>query len=55
MIKTCRNPGQNPSIAFPVCGTTTFTHNSVPLCGNRNLVSPCGPSAGLKDKNPLWY
>ncbi|MEO7312755.1 MAG: gliding motility-associated C-terminal domain-containing protein [Chitinophagaceae bacterium] len=53
--QTCTNPGQNPQTAFPVCGTTTFTQNSVPLCGNRNIVSPCGATAGLSDKNPYWY
>jgi gliding motility-associated-like protein len=53
--QTCTNPGQNPATAFPVCGTNTFTQNSVPLCGNRTLVSPCGAAAGLTDKNPFWY
>lgn len=52
--QTCTNPGQNPQTAFPVCGTNTFTQNSVPLCGNRNMVGPCG-NVGLTDKNPYWY
>ncbi len=50
----CNNPGQNPQTAFPVCGTTTFTQNSVPLCGNRDIVGPCG-NTGLTDRNPYWY
>ncbi len=51
--QTCTNPGQNPQTAFPVCGTTTFTQNSVPLCGNTPIIGPC--TGGLTDRNPYWY
>jgi len=51
--QTCTNPGQNPATAFPVCGSTTFTQNSVPLCGNRSIINTCGDV--LTDKNPYWY
>jgi gliding motility-associated-like protein len=53
--QTCTALGQNPQTAFPVCGTSVFTQNTVPFCGNRNIVSPCGANAGLTDKNPYWY
>ncbi|HET7897383.1 MAG TPA: hypothetical protein VFL47_06930, partial [Flavisolibacter sp.] len=33
----CTAPGQNPSTAFPVCGTGTFAQTSVPLCGGRKM------------------
>lgn len=53
--QTCTNPGQNPSTAFPVCGTSIFTQNTVPLCGGRALPSPSCKTSGLEDINPYWY
>ena len=51
--QTCTQLGQNPSTAFPVCGTSIFKQNNVPTCGGRNLPSPnCQP---FPDKNPFWY
>jgi gliding motility-associated-like protein len=50
----CTAPGQNPSTAFPVCGTSTFNQASVPLCGRRPIPSPC-PNDGITDINPYWY
>ncbi|MFZ4056927.1 MAG: gliding motility-associated C-terminal domain-containing protein [Ferruginibacter sp.] len=50
----CTALGQNPSTAFPVCGTSTFTQASVPICGSRNIPSRC-TSIPLSDKNPFWY
>jgi gliding motility-associated-like protein len=51
--------GQNPSTAFPVCGTDTFSQASVNLCGNDPLVVPgCANNAaagGYTDRNPYWY
>ena len=35
--QTCTALGQNPTTAFPVCGTTKFVQNSVALCGNRTI------------------
>ncbi|WP_315823274.1 gliding motility-associated C-terminal domain-containing protein [Paraflavitalea speifideaquila] len=53
--QTCTTLGQNPSTAFPVCGSTTFSQTTVPICGNRNVNVPgCGTS-GYSDKNPFWY
>jgi len=52
--QTCTDPGQNPSTAFPVCGTSTFKQNTVPLCGGRRMPTPaCGDV--LTDINPFWY
>lgn len=51
----CTAPGQNPSTAFPVCGTSTFTQTSVPLCGGRQVPSPTCNSYPLTDVNPFWY
>jgi gliding motility-associated-like protein len=50
----CNTPGQNPTSAFPVCGTGTFIQSSVNLCGGRTLPHPvCSPS--YDDRNPYYY
>lgn len=41
--QTCTTLGQNPSTAFPVCGTTTFSQTTVPFCGGRNIAAPPCP------------
>lgn len=56
----CTNLGQTPSTAFPVCGTTVFTQNSVPVCSTFDIFVPgCpGASAGgasYQNKNPYYY
>ncbi len=52
----CTAPGQNPSTAFPVCGTSTFIQSSVPICGGRPMpYRGCGANSGLTDINPYWY
>lgn len=51
---TCNTPGQNPTTAFPVCGTSTFAQSTVPQCGDRPVgLQHCG--ATLTDRNPFWY
>lgn len=52
--QNCTTPGQNPSTAFPVCGTGVFIQSSVTLCGGRSIPSPkCNP--GYDDRNPYYY
>lgn len=52
----CIALGQNPSTAFPVCGTTTFSQSSVPICSSNNLFVPgCQDGANYANKNPFWY
>jgi gliding motility-associated-like protein len=54
----CTNPGQTPATAFPVCGTSTFQQNSVPICGSQPIIVPgcSSPTANIySDKNPYWY
>jgi gliding motility-associated-like protein len=55
----CTTLGQNPSTAFPVCGTTVFNQTTVPICGSTDLTVPgCSGRAGAADyqnKNPFWY
>ncbi len=53
----CTNLGQNPSTAFPVCGTGTFHQSSVPPCGGTTIPGPCAGIDGivLADLNPFWY
>ncbi|RYY90490.1 MAG: T9SS type B sorting domain-containing protein [Chitinophagaceae bacterium] len=52
--QTCTTPGQNPSTAFPVCGTSSFAQSTVPQCGGRPVgFQHCG--AELTDLNPFWY
>jgi len=53
--QTCNTPGQNPTTAFPVCGTSTFIQSSVNLCGGRAMPSPKCNVALLQDVNPYWY
>jgi gliding motility-associated-like protein len=57
MAQTCTTLGQNPSTAFPVCGTDTFSQSNVPACYTHKLNVP-GCSAGTgayEDRNPFWY
>ncbi len=53
----CSTLGQTPGTAFPVCGTDTFSQNSVPLCGGNLVPSPpCQfQDPGLPEINPFWY
>jgi gliding motility-associated-like protein len=54
--QVCNNIGQNPTTAFPVCGTNTFTQNSVPICAGQKIFSPtCNDNAQYSDKNPYYY
>jgi gliding motility-associated-like protein len=54
--QTCTAPGQNPATAFPVCEITTFTHDSVPVCGTRRVHIPfCSDMVKGLAKNPFWY
>lgn len=54
VAQSCSTLGQNPSTAFPVCGTKTFSQNIVPNCGGIPIPGPCG-SDPLTDTNPFWY
>jgi gliding motility-associated-like protein len=51
----CTTLGQNPSTAFPVCGTSKFSQTTVPYCGGRSVPGPCSTTDGLTDTNPFWY
>ena len=54
----CSDLGQNPSTAFPVCGTSIFQQSTVPICGGRQVPCPCPfslPFLPFTDKNPFWY
>ncbi len=57
--QACTNLGQTPSTAFPVCGTTTFQQNTVPLCSTNEIFVPgCSDqpnSANYQNKNPYFY
>jgi len=56
--QSCTTPGQTPSTAFPVCGTSTFQQNTVPICVTHSLKVPgCSGTSGAnyQDKNPYWY
>src|SRR4030081_2954814 len=51
----CPNPGQSPSTAFPVCGTSTFSQTTVPKCDGQLLPSPACAGDSIRDVNPFWY
>ena len=51
----CSILGQNPETAFPVCGTSVFHMDTVPICGQRRVASLCVDDTMYTDKNPFWY
>ena len=51
---SCTTLGQNPGTAFPVCGTASFSQNTVAVCGD-TPVPGIGCANILTDKNPYWY
>jgi len=52
----CTNPGQTPSTALPVCGTSVFKQTNVPICTSHDIKVPgCNDGAAYQDKNPFWY
>jgi gliding motility-associated-like protein len=53
--QNCNNIGQNPTTAFPVCGTATFNQNSVPICAGSSVPAPGCSGALYEDKNPYYY
>lgn len=56
LFSQCTTIGQTPATAFPVCGTTVFRQNTVPLCTNAaSLVVPGCPGTGYTDRNPFYY
>lgn len=56
VFSQCTTLGQNPSTAFPVCGTSNFSQTTVPLCTSHELYVPgCGGTVTYENKNPFWY
>lgn len=55
IAQNCTALGQNPSTAFPVCGTSVFKQSSVPICGNTKIDVPCSDNGIYNNKNPFWY
>lgn len=55
LAQQCTSLGQNPSTAFPVCASSVFFQNSVPICGTREVISGCNTGTQYFDKNPYWY
>ena len=57
--QACSNLGQTPSTAFPVCATTVFRQNTVPLCATNDIFVPgCSSQPGgaaYQNKNPFFY
>ena len=57
-VAQCTALGQNPSTAFPVCGTTSFFQASVPICSGPGLFVPgctAGSGSTYDNKNSFWY
>ncbi len=53
--QACTTLGQNPSTAFPVCGTNVFSQTIVPNCGGRDIPAKGCADANYQDLNPFWY
>src|SRR6516164_1142666 len=51
----CTVLGQTPATAFPVCGTSVFHQDQVPICTNGYIPVNCHDGALYSDKNPFWY
>jgi gliding motility-associated-like protein len=53
----CTALGQTPGTAFPVCGTSVFQQQTVPLCLNNLVPTQCNSiePAQYSDVNPFWY
>ena len=51
----CYKPGQTPSLAIPVCGTSSFIQDSVSICDGQAIPVPCYDGITYADKNPFWY
>lgn len=51
----CTTLGQTPATAFPVCGTTVFTQQTVPLCSGGKTIAKNCPSPTYDIANPFWY
>jgi gliding motility-associated-like protein len=48
--------GQDPASAFPACGTSTFSQNTVPACGGTVVPVPnCVGGSIYTDVNPFYY
>jgi gliding motility-associated-like protein len=55
LCQICPNPGQNPASAFPVCGSSVFEQQTVPLCDGSVIPTPYCRSYPYYDVNPYWY
>lgn len=54
--QVCTTLGQNPTTAFPVCGTTVFKQTSVPKCGQTVVPTFCPKDGNVYiDQSPYWY
>ncbi len=53
----CSARGQTPATAFPVCGTTVFVQDEVPVCENGIIpVTGCAfDGINYSDQSPFWY
>jgi gliding motility-associated-like protein len=53
----CTTLGQTPPTAFPVCGSDTFSQQTVPVCFNGLIPAPGCPlrQDTYEDTNPYWY
>ena len=53
--QTCTALGQNPGTAFPVCGATSFTQKTVPICSNSAVPAKGCTQTSYATANPYWY
>jgi hypothetical protein len=51
----CTNAGQTPSSAILLCGSVSYTQNSVPLCGQTSIPVPCPATSIYQNMNPFWF
>ncbi len=53
--QNCTTAGQTPATAFPVCGTSDFKQETVPLCSTHTIEVPGCDDNGYMDYDPFWY
>ncbi len=55
LAQPCSLPGMTPATAIPVCGTQTFTQNTVVSCTGQNLASSVCGNVPVTTDNSFWY
>src|SRR5262245_39686096 len=53
--QTCTNVGQTPSSAILLCGSISYSLNTVTMCGQTTIPVPCPATSIYQNTNPTWF